>query len=319
MLFWFDDSFIKDYELKIFKAYCDLHTLKIECFLIIWTVFCLLHLFFFYATPHFSCSFTQSLPRFVLVLIRFCLPHTLTLYWLILLISSVGLHWRNAIRFPISGPPLWFQTDAHGFNTPPPPPNVFTSIHFVWHLWSAQGCYDTSFPVARVRPLLVHSWPCFERSAKLPVVLPEQIHDGAQMWEAHILLLASCAKNLIFMCVCVCICVLVWPCACLWIKCVFTHCWPHSVQVNSYAFWGLVNIVNKLDTGYVIWYIDVLYYASFLIKSIKNHTWVGLIHQKIEWKLLFVRFWIAPYCKILTYTHSPHIIRYSLPNGLDPL
>lgn len=160
---------------------------------------------FFYATPHFSCSFTQSLPRFVLVLIRFCLSHTLTLYWLILLISSVGLHWRNAIRFPISGPPLWFQTDAHGFNTPPPPPNVFTSIHFVWHLWSAQGCYGTSFPVAQVRPLLVHSWPCFERSAKLPVVLPEQIHDGAQMWEAQILLLASCAKNLIFMCACACV------------------------------------------------------------------------------------------------------------------
>lgn len=88
---------------------------------------------------------------------------------------------------------------------PPPPPNVFTSIHFVWHLWSAQGCYGTSFPVAWVRPLLVHSWPCFERSAKLPVVLPEQIHDGTQMWEAHILLLASCAKNLIFMCVCVCV------------------------------------------------------------------------------------------------------------------
>lgn len=156
MLFWFDDSFIKDYELNIFKAYCDLHTLKIECFLIIWTVFCLLQLFFFYATPHFSCSFTQSLPRFVLVLIRFCFPHTLTLYWLILLISSVGLHWRNAIRFPISGPPPSGFRQTHTASTPPTSTPT-KRLHFntlrmtslictvvLWHFFPC-GASQTSF------------------------------------------------------------------------------------------------------------------------------------------------------------------------------
>lgn len=40
-----------------------------------------LHLFFPLCTHNTSCSFTQSLPRFVLLLIRFCLPpptHTAT-------------------------------------------------------------------------------------------------------------------------------------------------------------------------------------------------------------------------------------------------
>lgn len=58
--------------------------------------------------------------------------------------------------------------------------------------------------------LLVYSWLCFERSAKLAVPLPEQIHDSAQMWEAQIPLLASCAvveKDVHFhACVCVCVC-----------------------------------------------------------------------------------------------------------------
>lgn len=76
-----------------------------------------------------SCSFTQSLPRFVLPLIRFCLPtpprhshtHSLTpsLFFLFPSIPFVGLHWRNAIRFPISGPHCGSRhTHAHTVPAP---------------------------------------------------------------------------------------------------------------------------------------------------------------------------------------------------------
>lgn len=95
----------------------------------------LLHLFFPLSLSlplrdrNSSCSFTQSLPRFVLPLIRFCLPtpprhshtHSLTpsLFFLFPSIPFVGLHWRNAIRFPISGPHCGSRhTHAHTVPAP---------------------------------------------------------------------------------------------------------------------------------------------------------------------------------------------------------
>lgn len=166
-----------------------------ECFLIIFTVFSLLQLFFFLCdssflllfhpvftsicfgsyqillAPHTNCLLAHSLDLLCWPPLAKC--HTFPHKWSPPLVSDR----RTRLQHP---PP----TKRLHFNTLRMTPLICTGV--LWH----------------VRPLLVHSWLCFERSAKLPVVLPEQIHDGAQMWEAQILLLASCAKKLIFMRVC---------------------------------------------------------------------------------------------------------------------
>lgn len=90
-----------------------------------------------------SCSFTQSLPRFVLPLIRFCLPtpprhshtHSLTpsLFFLFPSIPFVGLHWRNAIRFPISGPHCGSR-HTHAHTVPAPQKRLQPPKRFLSHL-----------------------------------------------------------------------------------------------------------------------------------------------------------------------------------------
>lgn len=101
-----------------------------------------------------------------------------------------GLHWRNAITFPISGPP---SGSTHSCSPPPKLPQLSTPLIIplictgvLWQFIFPHGTSERS-------ALLVYSWLCFERSAKLAVPLPEQIHESTQMWEAHIFVLASCA------------------------------------------------------------------------------------------------------------------------------
>lgn len=76
-------------------------------------------------TRNFSCSFTRSLPRFVLLLIRFCLC-TRRSYTLSSPPLPIGLHWRNAITFPISGPALVLHTHTQ---MQPPSSNFLSSVH----------------------------------------------------------------------------------------------------------------------------------------------------------------------------------------------
>lgn len=95
-----------------------------------------------------SCSFTQSLPRFVLPLIRFCLPtpprhshtHSLTpsLFFLFPSIPFVGLHWRNAIRFPISGPHCGSR-HTHTHTQFQPPKNVFSPQNAPYRIFDLHG------------------------------------------------------------------------------------------------------------------------------------------------------------------------------------
>lgn len=97
-------------------------------------------------------------------------------------IPSVGLRWRDAIRFPISGPPARHtQLDLNTL--------LLTSLICTGALW------PFIFPCgARERSaLLVYSWLCCGGSVKLAVPLLEQILDSAQTRGAQTALPANCA------------------------------------------------------------------------------------------------------------------------------
>ena len=163
-----------------------------------------------------------------LPLIRFCLPPPPTLAYTLanpVSLLSLSLHpfcWPPLAQchtFSHKWSPLWFETHTHSFSPPPPKKTVFSPQYAPYRIFDLHGgvmtVYLSPWREWERSALLVYSWLCFERSAKLAVPLPEQIHDSAQMWEAQIPLLASCAvveKDVNFrVCVCVCVCVCVWP------------------------------------------------------------------------------------------------------------